>query len=68
MTGALDRLCRNWGEAYEIGIDAVGRPRARRLDSTEQWIIAETVDMLNAKIVDDYTSNPVRIRRRDRDL
>lgn len=56
---ALGVLSRNWGEAYEIGTDEVGRPRARRLDGIGEWITASTVEDLNAKIVDDYTSTPV---------
>lgn len=59
MTGTLDTLRRNWGEAYEIGTNGIGQPRARRLDGIGEWIIADTVDELNAKIVDDYTSRPV---------
>lgn len=62
---ALDTLRRNWGEAYEIETDDAGLPRARRLDVIGEWIIAGTVDELNAKIVDDYTSWPVRTRRGD---
>lgn len=57
---ALDVLRRNWGEAYEIGTDEANRPRARRLDGLGKWITADTVDELNVKIVDDYTSRPVR--------
>jgi hypothetical protein len=58
--GALDVLRQNWGEAYEIGTDEVGRPRARRLDGLGEWLIASTSEELNVKIVDDYTSRPVR--------
>jgi hypothetical protein len=58
--GALDVLRQNWGEAYEIGIDEAGRPCARRLDGLGKWIIASTAEELNVKIVDDYTSRPVR--------
>jgi|HubBroStandDraft_1064217.scaffolds.fasta_scaffold686597_2 hypothetical protein len=57
---AIDVLRRNWGESYEIGTDEANRPRACRLDSLEKWITADTVDELNVKIVDDYTSRPVR--------
>jgi hypothetical protein len=57
---ALGTLRRNWGGAYEIGTDDVGRPRARRLDGIGEWIIADTAGELNAKIIDDYTSKPVR--------
>jgi hypothetical protein len=57
---ALDVLRRHWGEAYEIGTDEASRPRARRLDGLGKWITADTVDELNVKIVDDYTSRPVR--------
>lgn len=61
MTGALDRLRRNWAEAYQIGTDDFGRPCARRLYGIGEWLIADSVDALNAKIVDNYMSRPVRI-------
>jgi hypothetical protein len=57
---ALDVLRRNWGEAYEIGTDEAGRPRARRLGDRGEWITASTVEELNVKIVDDYTSRSAR--------
>jgi hypothetical protein len=57
---ALDVLRRNWGAAYEIGTDEVGRPRARRLADGGKWITARTVEELNMKIVDDYTSESTR--------
>lgn len=48
MMTALDRLRRNWGEAYEIRTGHAGNPCARRLDGLGGWITASTIDELQA--------------------
>ena len=60
MADNLYELRRNWGEAYEIETDSHGMPRARRRDKTCAWITAGTIEELHTRIVDDYTTNPVR--------
>jgi hypothetical protein len=55
---ALDALCWNWGEAYEIEITD-GQWRALRRDGLGGWIEASNPEDLRSEIFADYSIRPV---------
>lgn len=56
---ALEELRWHWGDAYEIETGN-GEWRARRRDGLDGWMTEGSADELHTRIVDDYTTRPVR--------
>ena len=58
MSGELDELRYNWGEAYDIGTDG-GMCTARRKDGRGGMLADPLPEGLRLRIQDDYAAMPV---------